>query len=213
MACSSWTASRRNPLSHAAPPIGSRDHRERSALILITILTLALTNCTASAGLPSYGQIPDFSLTDQTNQPFSSATLHNRVWIADFIFTNCPGPCPRMSAQMRQVDTALHDLKDLRLVSFTVDPARDTPAVLAKYAEHYQAEPGVWYFLTGAQADLNNLARNAFMLGDVDGTLQHSTRFVLVDRKARIRGYYLTSEDDAIPRLIADAKRISAERF
>ena len=66
----------------------------------------ALAGCTASAGLPSYGVVPDFALTDQTNQPFHSAnTLRGKVWIADFIFTNCAGPCPRMSAQMRQVET------------------------------------------------------------------------------------------------------------
>jgi protein SCO1/2 len=175
---------------------------------------LALAGCTASAGLPAYGVVPDFALTDQSNQPFLSAnTLRGKVWIADFIFTNCPGPCPRMSAQMRQVDNAIHDLKDLRLVSFTVDPVRDTPAVLAKYADRYQAEPGVWYFLTGPQADLHHLARNVFMLGDVNGDLQHSTRFVLIDRQSRVRGYYLTSDDDAIPRVIADARRVAKDRL
>lgn len=182
--------------------------------IAFGLSVLALAGCTATAGLPSYGLVPDFSLTDQTNQPFLSAnTLRGKVWIADFIFTNCPGPCPRMSAQMHHVDTALHDLKDVRFVSFTVDPARDTPEVLARYAQRYQAEPGVWFFLTGAQADLNNLARNVFMLGDVNGDLQHSTRFVLIDRKSRVRGYYLTSEEDAIPRLIVDAKRVAKDRF
>jgi protein SCO1/2 len=115
-----------------------------------------------------------------------------------------------MSAQMRHVDTALRPyIKDLRLVSFTVDPARDTPEVLSHYAERYQAEPGVWFFLTGPQATLHNLARNVFTLGDVNGDLEHSTRFVLIDRQSRVRGYYLTSHEDAIPRLIADAKRIS----
>jgi protein SCO1/2 len=182
--------------------------------IVFGLSVLALAGCTVSAGLPSYGLVPDFALTDQSDRPFLSAdTLRGKVWIADFIFTNCAGPCPRMSAQMRQVGSTLHDLKDLRLVSFTVDPARDTPAVLAKYAERYQAEPGVWFFLTGSQAELHNLARNVFMLGDVNDLLQHSTRFVLVDRKSRVRGYYLTSDDDAIPRLIADARRVSKERF
>jgi protein SCO1/2 len=175
---------------------------------------ISMGGCTASAGLPSYGVVPDFALTDQSDQPFLSAnTLRGKVWVADFIFTNCAGPCPRMSAQMRGVGKALKDLKDLRLVSFTVDPARDTPAVLAKYAERYEAEPGVWYFLTGPQAELQKLARNAFMLGDVNGDLEHSTRFVLIDRKSRVRGYYLTSEEDAIPRLVADAKRVAKERF
>jgi protein SCO1/2 len=180
-----------------------------------TLSLLALAGCTASAGLPSYGVVPPFTLTDQSNQAFNSAnTLAGKVWIADFIYTNCPGPCPRMSAQMRQVDTALlPDIKDLRLVSFTVDPARDTPEVLAKYAQRYQAEPGVWYFLTGPLPSLHNLARNVFLLGDVNGDLEHSTRFVLVDRQSRIRGYYLTSDEDALPRLIADAKRVSKEHF
>ena len=183
--------------------------------IAFGLSVLALAGCTASAGLPSYGMVPDFALTDQSDQPFVSAnTLRGKVWIADFIFTNCAGPCPRMSAQMRQVDNALRsDIKDLRLVSFTVDPVRDTPAVLARYAERYQAEPGVWFFLTGPQASLHNLARNVFTLGDVNGDLEHSTRFVLIDRQSRVRGYYLTSEEDAIPRLIADAKRVAKDRF
>jgi protein SCO1/2 len=174
---------------------------------------LALAGCSGGLRLPSYGSVSDFALTDQSNAKFLSANaLHGKVWIADFIFTNCAGPCPRMSAQMRQLDTALHD-DSFRFVSFTVDPARDTPEVLATYAQRYQAEPGVWYFLTGPQAVLHNLARNVFMLGDVSGDLQHSTRFALIDRQSRVRGYYLTSEDDAIPRLIADAKRVAKERF
>jgi protein SCO1/2 len=182
-----------------------------SCWIALGLSILLLAGCTASAGLPSYGVVPDFELVDQSNRQFLSAsTLRGKVWIADFIFTNCAGPCPRMSAQMRQVDNALRDVK---FVSFTVDPARDTPAVLAKYAEHYQAEPGIWYFLTGPQPALHNLARHVFLLGDVNGDLQHSTRFVLVDKQSRIRGYYLTADEDAIPRLIADAKQVQKERF
>jgi protein SCO1/2 len=182
-----------------------------SCWIALGLSVLLLAGCTASAGLPSYGVVPDFELVDQSNRQFLSAsTLRGKVWIADFIFTNCAGPCPRMSAQMRQVDNALHDVK---FVSFTVDPARDTPEVLAKYAEHYQAEPGTWYFLTGPQQALHNLARNVFMLGDVNGDLQHSTRFVLIDKQSRVRGYYLTADEDAIPRVIADAKQVQKERF
>jgi protein SCO1 len=181
--------------------------------IAFALSLLALTGCVASAGLPSFGLVPDFTLTDQTDHAFISAnTLRGKVWIADFIFTNCAGPCPRMSAQMRQVDTALKS-QDVKFISLTVDPARDTPAVLAQYSQRYQAEPGRWFFLTGAQADLHNLARNVFMLGDVNGDLQHSTRFVLIDKKSRVRGYYLTSDEDAIPKIIADAKQVSKEHF
>lgn len=155
--------------------------------------------------MPSYGAVTDFTLTDQTGTAFNSESLSGRVWVADFMFTNCPGPCPRMSSQMHQVQTALAG-QDVRLVSFTVDPDRDTPPVLAKYAAFYNATPGIWYFLTGPRQTLNHLSQDVFKLGPVDGSLDHSTRFVLVDRKSQIRGYYLTSEPDAIQRLIADAK-------
>ena len=179
-----------------------------------SVLSILVLGGCSGPSLPTYGIVPDFTLIDQSNQPFLSANaLRGKVWIADFIFTNCAGPCPRMSAQMRQVDTALHSLPEIRYVSFTVDPARDTPDVLAKYAWRYQAEPGVWFFLTGAQPTLHNLARNVFTLGDVNGDLEHPTRFVLIDKKSRVRGYYLTSDEDAIPRVIADAKQVSKERF
>ena len=88
----------------------------------------------------------------------------------------------------------------MKLVSFTVDPAARTPPVLAEYAQRFGAKPGIWFFLTGPQDDLHHLSRDVFMLGDVDGSLEHSTRFVLIDRESRIRGYYLTSEPDAITR-------------
>jgi protein SCO1/2 len=173
-----------------------------------------LAGCTGKPALPSYGVVPDFTLTDQTGAAFkSSAQLSKKIWVADFIFTNCPGPCPRMSSQMHQVETALAYADAVRFVSFTVDPARDTPRVLAAYAQHFEATPGKWYFLTGAEADLNRMSRGVFMLGNVDGSLQHSTRFALIDGAGRIRGYYLTSEPEAIPTLIADAKRLLKEQL
>jgi len=123
------------------------------------------------------------------------------------MFTNCPGPCPRMSSQMREVQTALEG-QDIRLVSMTVDPDRDTPEQLAKYASFYNAKPGIWYFLTGPRETLNHLGHDVFKLNPVDGSFEHSTRFVLIDRKSHIRGYYATLELDAITRIVADAKSL-----
>jgi protein SCO1/2 len=191
-----------------------------SALALGTFAccALALSGCGLGYGpgkLEILGTVPDFTLTDQAGAAFSSATqLHGVDWIADFIYTTCPGPCPRMSSQMHEVQTAL--LGDdgipagkIRLVSFTVDPAHDTPPVLADYAKRFGAQPGIWFFLTGPEDALHHLSRDAFMLGDVNGSLEHSTRFVLVDRRSRIRGFYLTSDPDAITRLIADTKSLA----
>jgi protein SCO1 len=176
--------------------------------------SVLLVGCADKPALPVYGVVPAFTLTDQNGAAFSSASaLQNRVWVADFIFTNCPGPCPRMSSQMHQVQTALSGNDGARFVSFTVDPARDTPLVLAAYAGHFEAAPGKWFFLTGPVPALENLSRNVFKLGDVDESLQHSTRFALVDRSSQIRGFYLSSEPEAIPNLIADAKRLLAEKY
>jgi protein SCO1/2 len=180
---------------------------------VLVISFIGLAGCAAHASLPSYAVVPDFTLTDQTGTRFNSSdTLRGQVWIADFIFTNCDGPCPRMSSQMHQVQTALSGTDRVRLVSFTVDPARDTPEVLEAYSRRFQAQAGRWFFLTGPTEALQHLSRDVFTLGDVAGNLEHSTRFVLVDRSSHVRGFYLTSEDDAIPRLIADAKNLLREQ-
>src|SRR4051812_17715145 len=168
-----------------------------------------LAGCSARAGLPLYNTVPHFALTDQSGAAFDSSKLDGKVWIADFIYTSCPGPCPRMSSQMHQVATALSKIENIRLVSFTVDPATDTPQVLAEYATHFEADPARWFFLTGPAATLQKLSRDVFMLGDIAGNFEHSTRFMLIDQQSRVRGYYLTEESDAIPRLIEDARKLA----
>jgi protein SCO1 len=174
---------------------------------IASLFLLALTGCASRPELPILGSIEPFKLTEHTNQPFESTALNGKVWVADFMFTTCPGPCPRMSSQMHQVQMALEG-QGIQLVSFTVDPEHDTPEALAAYAQKFKASAGVWHFLTGDKADLNHLAKDVFKLGVVDGSLEHSTRFVLVDRTGQIRGYYLTSEPNAIPRLIDDAQAL-----
>lgn len=159
--------------------------------------------------LPVFNTIPEFTLTDQHGNPFAFASqLKGKVWVADFIFTTCQGPCPRMSRQMKQVQAGLEGAAGARLVSFTVDPENDTPPALAEYAKRYQAAAGRWFFLTGPKETLHQLKREAFMLGNVEGSTDHSTRFVLIDRQGRVRRYYDTSESDAVTRVITDARRL-----
>jgi protein SCO1/2 len=181
-----------------------------TAALSSILAVVSLAGCATRRSLPVYSTVPDFALTDQNETDFHGAALSGHVWVADFFFTNCPGPCPRMSSQMGQVQTALSG-SGVKLVSFTVDPARDTPRVLAEYARHFNADPAVWSFLTGPQQVLDHLGKDVFKLGAVDGSLEHSTRFVLIDKKSQVRGYYLTSEPEAIPRLIADARTLLSE--
>jgi protein SCO1/2 len=179
---------------------------------IVVAAVLVLSGCLAKQPpLPVYGQIPGFALTDETGRPFDKKSLDGKVWVADFIFTTCTGPCPRMSSLMRQVQQASGVMPEVKLVSFTVDPERDTPAALAEYAARYHAQPDRWHFLTGPREALDHLTRDAFKLGNVDGQLIHSTRLVLLDRHARIRGYYGTSEDSPVAQLVRDIKRVLAE--
>jgi protein SCO1/2 len=178
--------------------------------VLIASTLLTLGGCVRPADeLPNFGVVPEFQLTSHTGRAFNSMELRGKVWVADFIFTNCPGPCPRMTGQMRSVQDAL---SEVRLVSFTIDPNRDTPEVLTAYAGRHHADLSRWYFLTGPVEKLHHLKRDVFLLGNVDGvTFEHSTRFVLVDGQSRIRGFYTTAEPDEVKKLIADTRRLLKE--
>ncbi len=175
------------------------------------VALLALVGC-AKAPLPVYGQVPDFQLIAQDGQAFDRTALDGKIWVADFIFTTCTGPCPLLSRRMQKLQNALRGEPDVRLVSFTVDPKRDTPAALAEYGKRYQADTARWFFLTGEEARLHSLGRDAFKLQNIDGTLVHSTRFVLLDRQSRIRGYYDTEDGDPVARILSDIRRLRGEK-
>jgi cytochrome oxidase Cu insertion factor (SCO1/SenC/PrrC family) len=176
-------------------------------ICLIASLFLLLAACRKP--LQVFGAVPPFELIDQHGQTFTSAALAGHVWVADFVFTNCEASCPRMSAKMRalQKDTDV----SVKLISFTVDPDRDTPQVLAAYAQRFNADGARWSFLTGSKEALNALDRDAFKLGSVGTEIEHSTRFALVDRKGRIRGYYGLTERDPVDKIARDAKQLEKE--
>jgi protein SCO1/2 len=175
----------------------------------ILLSTLALS-CNRASKLETFYPVPDFSLTDQTDKPVTLQELKGRVWVADFIFTNCGGTCPVMTEKMRKMQETLP--ADIRMVSFTVDPARDTSKALAAYAAEHGASRERWLFLTGDKQALYDICIKGFKLPlqDDEGTplepITHSTRFVLVDKKGQIRGYYSGTEQEDLKRLAADAK-------
>jgi len=165
---------------------------------------------TPTDALPDRGEVADFTLQSQTGAQVTRADLLGKVWIADFIFTHCAGPCPRMTADLARIAGDLTSFPDLRLVSFSVDPERDTPAVLAEYARGYSADNARWFFLTGDKAAIFKLAKESFHLGAADGEaaadpVMHSTRFVLVDRAGKIRGYYDSNDPMQLAALSRDA--------
>lgn len=163
-----------------------------------------------------YGTVPGFQLMNQNGQPFGSAELAGKIWIVDFIFSTCPGPCPMISSRMSELQRPLEN-SDVHLVSVTVDPEKDTPEVLRGYAEKLHARPGRWDFLTGPKAAIYDLSRSGFKLpvsedSDQPGVPAHSTRAVLVDRRGTIRGYYDVTAPDAVTKLLADASQLLREQ-
>ena len=114
---------------------------------------------------PVYGVVPDFTLMERSGRPVRREDLQGKVWIASFIFTHCPDECPVMTAELAQLQSDFAAAADFRLVSITVDPDRDTPAVLSQYADKFNADPERWLFLTGDRRVIYQLAREGFRLG------------------------------------------------
>ena len=141
--------------------------------------------------LAAHQQLPDFSLTDQRGAPFALSDLQDKVWVADFIFTSCGTICPPMTVEMATLQDEF-EAEDVHFVSFSVDPERDTPEVLFRYADYYGADGSRWSFLTGQKAAIYQLAQDGFNLaaGHRGSEILHSTRFVLVDQNQQVRGYY-----------------------
>ncbi len=166
-------------------------------------------------GPGDFGTVPDFSLVERSKRTINLHDLRGKIWIANFIFTACTETCPTQSAAMARLQSDL-DLKGkIKLVSITVDPKRDTPEVLSRYASRFGAHPDQWFFLTGKQEEIYRLAQQGFRLGAAqvpnssnNPAYIHSSRLVLVDGVAKIRGYYESNDPQALHKLTHDIKLI-----
>ena len=190
-----------------------------SALAVLTFVTVLAVNELRNAARTAVQvgverKVPPFSFTSQQGSTVSSIDFSGKVWVANFIFTSCPGPCLKMSAQMKEVQDALAAEPDARFVSFTVNPDVDTPPVMAEYGRKFGAGPS-WLFLTGGKQQLYDLAQKGFLLnavdtGDGSGRLEdqfiHSTKFAVVDRRGNIRVYF-DGADETTPRKLIAAVR------
>jgi cytochrome oxidase Cu insertion factor (SCO1/SenC/PrrC family) len=187
--------------------------------------------------LDVYGEVPDFSLTERSGRRVTRADLLGKVWVANFIYTQCTETCPLQTARLARLQSEFAGERDLRLVSITVDPKRDTPAVLSRYAERYGADPVRWLFLTGEKGAIFRLAKEGFRLGVADpddaseatrprpwleppaawashgskGLILHSPRLVVVDRRAKIRAYHRPDDAEALERLRRNVRLVLRE--
>jgi protein SCO1/2 len=190
-------------------------------IVLGTVLWMKLPPATQFAGSPQrsleglqrFGTVPDFALVERSGKKVRLADLRGAIWVADFIYTTCRDTCPMQTAEMAKLQEQLNDKMAVRLVSISVDPERDTPGVLSQYANRYKADTTRWLFLTGAKEEIRRLAEDGFRLSvaapagagnDATGVILHSPRFVLIDKEARIRGYYDSRDGEALARLRKD---------
>ena len=147
--------------------------------------------------LGEYGDVPSFSLVDQDGRPFSSSNLAGKAWLADFFFTRCPDVCPVLSAKMAAIAAHYGAEPRLGYLSFSVDPANDTPVELAAYGARFGVDAVRWKLLTGDSASMRAVVVDGFKLlmqtqpaTDVKPeTVLHGSRFLLIDSQGRIRGY------------------------
>jgi protein SCO1/2/putative membrane protein len=155
-----------------------------------------------------------FLLEERSGRPVTADDLAHRVAIASFIFTRCPLSCPRISGVMQGLQGRLAGTGVL-LVSFSVDPEHDTPAVLRSYAERYGASPDRWWFLTGPKSAVYDLIRDRFKLSVMEApspvgsdaeAIVHSDRLALLDR-GRIVGFYESNNPEALDSVVFRARR------
>lgn len=181
----------------------------RRAFLAVT-LAAACRRKPAAEPLPDMGALSDFTLLDAAGKPFSRSQLSGKVWVMDFIFTRCQSVCPRMSTEMRAIQEQLRAVPQARLLSITIDPDHDTPAVLAAYAARYHADPTRWSFVTGGKDTIRALQVNAQRHLDPEEITAHSKQLYLLDGEGFIRGVYSISQPGAAAGLLHDLRRLIA---
>lgn len=162
-----------------------------------------------------FRKVSTFSLIDQSGQPVTSDLVKDKIHIAAFFFTRCGTICPKISTQLSRVQDVFRDQSSIRLLSFSVDPLHDTPAIMQAYAKKYDAITGKWYFLTGDKAQIYTLAQHGYFLpvvdkgldyGKPDETFIHTEKVVLVDKQGYIRGFYDGTDKEDVDRLILETR-------
>lgn len=189
-------------------------------LVPVALSALLATGCQAPPPRV-YGELPEFVLSRQDNVEFGSKDLQGRVWIANFIFTRCGLTCPRQTRDLAELqrEIADHQHRDaIHFVSVTVDPEHDTQIVLSEYAKAHTIDLKHWSFLTGDRKAIWTLCKEGFMLPVTEGSdtnpnalIDHSAKFVLVDRQNRIRGFYDSTDVEDWKQLKVDLESVLLE--
>ncbi|MBI4945803.1 MAG: SCO family protein [Bacteroidetes bacterium] len=165
-----------------------------------------------------YHTIPAFEFTAQDGNIFSSKKLDGQIFVADFFFTTCQSTCPKLSGQLYRIADRYKAMRELTLVSFSVNPEHDSVSVLADYGKKFLVDASKWKLLTGDKKKIYDLARTGFMIPVEKGDggpedFIHSDQLVLVDKDKRIRGYYDGTNDKEVDNLMNEIKVLLLENI
>ena len=162
------------------------------------------------AELPVIGAVTPFEFVERNGRPFGQEEMKGKITVVNFFFTTCPGPCPRMNAQVAELYKLYAASDRVQFVSVSVDPDRDSLAALQEYAVKYGVRDRRWLFLRGPIDDVHRLSEQVFLLGGEMPTM-HSTKLVLVDGQTQIRGYYSSEEPASLRILQAHIRELVKE--
>jgi protein SCO1/2 len=164
-----------------------------------------------ASGDTAYFTVPDFRLVNQNGDTVSQKNLDGKIYVANFFFASCPGVCPKMTDEVKQVQDEFKKNNDVLFISHTVDPEHDSLPALKTFAEKHGADLTKWFFVTGNRDSIYNLAIKGYLVpaaqdARAEGGFLHSQDLLLVDKEKRIRGIYDSMEPEDIKRLKDEIK-------
>lgn len=163
-------------------------------------------------------KVKPFKLKNQFGKEVGLEDWGGKIIIADFFFTSCPSICPKLTRNMKKLQTAFKKTDSLvRFVSFTVDPVRDSVQALKAYGDKFGIDHDTWHMLTGDRNELYDIALNEFKAsiasnGNIDTGFIHTDRFFLLDRDRVVRGWYNGLDSVNLDKLIKDVVLLNMER-
>ena len=169
-----------------------------------------------SKGDTVYHTIPDFSFINQEGKTITQKDFEGKIYIADFFFATCPTICPKMSTQLQRVQKEFAAQRELKIISHTVNPEKDSVQALAQYAKQFMVNPRKWNLVTGNKKEIYDLARDGYYITALKGDggpddFIHSEKLVLVDKEKRIRGYYDGTNQASVDTLMDEIRVLLLE--
>lgn len=164
-----------------------------------------------------YHQIPDFEFINQDSVKVTQKDFEDKIYIADFFFTTCPTICPKMKTQMLRIYEKYKDNPKVGILSHSIDPRHDTPAVLREFMNNLGIKSKMWQMVTGDKAKIYEIGQKSYMVSATDdptqpGGVVHSGAFILVDKNRHIRGIYDGTEPTKVDRLMIDMEVLLNEK-